>query len=134
MTPRSDRRPNPDELLRRVQAEERREQRGRLKIFLGYAPRVGKSLRMFDEGRRRKERGQDVVIAAAQNEVPGAVREIVSHLEIIPTVDGPSTCPPSSVAIPRSASSTNCRSIIHRAAATRNAGRMSRRFCTAASP
>jgi two-component system sensor histidine kinase KdpD len=88
VTPRGDRRPNPDELLRRVQAEERRERRGRLKIFLGYAPRVGKSLRMFDEGRRRKERGQDVVIAAAQNEVPGAVREIVSHLEIIPTVDG----------------------------------------------
>src|ERR1019366_5644918 len=81
VTPRTDRRPNPDELLRRVQAEERRERRGRLKIFLGYAPRVGKSLRMFDEGRRRKERGQDVVIAAAQNEVPGAVREIVSHLE-----------------------------------------------------
>ena len=62
MTPRTDRRPNPDELLRRVQAEERRERRGRLKIFLGYAPRVGKSLRMFDEGRRRSERGQDVVV------------------------------------------------------------------------
>ena len=46
----------------RVQAEERREGRGRLKIFLGYAPRVGKSLRMFDEGRRRKERGEDVVV------------------------------------------------------------------------
>jgi two-component system sensor histidine kinase KdpD len=88
VTPRADRRPNPDELLRRVQAEERREKRGRLKIFLGYAPRVGKSLRMFDEGRRRKERGQDVVIAAAQNEVPGAVREIVSRLEIVPSLDG----------------------------------------------
>ena len=88
MTPRADRRPNPDELLRRVQAEERRERRGRLKIFLGYAPRVGKSLRMFDEGRRRKERGQDVVIAAAQNEIPGAVRDIVSRLEIIPAIDG----------------------------------------------
>jgi two-component system sensor histidine kinase KdpD len=88
VTPRSDRRLDPDELLRRVQAEERRERRGRLKIFLGYAPRVGKSLRMFGEGRRRKERGEDVVIAAAQNEVPGAVREIVSHLEIIPTIAG----------------------------------------------
>src|ERR1019366_2406793 len=88
VTPRADRRPNPDELLRRVQAEERRERRGRLKIFLGYAPRVGKSFRMFDEGRRRKERGQDVVIAAAQNEVPGAVREIVSRLEIVPSLDG----------------------------------------------
>jgi len=88
VTPRTDRRPNPDELLRRVQAEEQRESRGRLKIFLGYAPRVGKSLRMFDEGRRRKERGQDVVIAAAQNEIPGAVREIVSRLEIVPSLDG----------------------------------------------
>jgi two-component system, OmpR family, sensor histidine kinase KdpD len=88
MTGRSDRRLDPDELLRRVQAEERRERRGRLKVFLGYAPRVGKSLRMFDEGRRRKERGQDVVIAAAQNDVSGAVRDIVARLETVPTVDG----------------------------------------------
>jgi two-component system sensor histidine kinase KdpD len=88
VTPRSDRRLDPDELLRRVQAEERRERRGRLKIFLGYAPRVGKSLRMFGEGRRRKERGEDVVIAAAQSEVAVSVREIVSRLEIVPAVDG----------------------------------------------
>jgi two-component system sensor histidine kinase KdpD len=88
VTGRSDRRLDPDELLRRVQLEERRERRGRLKIFLGYAPRVGKSLRMFDEGRRRKERGQDVVVAAAQVDVTGSVREIVCSLEIIPSVDG----------------------------------------------
>ncbi len=79
---------NPDDLLRRVQAEERREQRGRLKIFLGYAPRVGKSLRMFDEGRRRKARGQDVVVAAVQEKSSDAVREIVGRLEIIPALDG----------------------------------------------
>ncbi len=47
-------RPDPEELLRQIQAQEADEHRGRLKIFLGYAPRVGKSLRMFDEGRRRK--------------------------------------------------------------------------------
>ena len=88
MTPRTDRRPNPDELLRRVQAEERRQKRGRLKIFLGYAPRVGKSQRMFDEGRRRKERGQDVVIAAVQEKITDAVREIVNRLETIPTIGG----------------------------------------------
>jgi two-component system sensor histidine kinase KdpD len=88
VTPRSDRRLDPDELLRRVQAEERRERRGRLKIFLGYAPRVGKSFRMFDEGRRRKERGEDVVIAAAQTEIAVSVREIVSRLEIVPAGDG----------------------------------------------
>jgi len=83
-----DRRPNPEELLRRVQAEERREQRGRLKVFLGYASRVGKSFRMFDEGRRRKERGQDVVIGAIQRDVTPDVRDIVSRFEIMPDVDG----------------------------------------------
>jgi two-component system sensor histidine kinase KdpD len=83
-----DRRPNPEELLRRVQAEERRERRGRLKVFLGYAPRVGKSFRMFDEGRRRKERGQDVVIGAIQHDVTPDVQDIVSRLEIMPDVDG----------------------------------------------
>jgi hypothetical protein len=36
----ADRRPDPEELLRRVQDTERRESRGRLKIFLGYASRV----------------------------------------------------------------------------------------------
>src|SRR5271169_5200091 len=81
-------RPDPEELLRQIQAQEAHDARGRLKIFLGYAPRVGKSLRMFDEGRRRKERGQDVVVAAAQVDVTGTVREIVSSLEIVSSVDG----------------------------------------------
>jgi two-component system, OmpR family, sensor histidine kinase KdpD len=88
VTGRSDRRPNPEELLRRVQAEESRENRGRLKVFLGYAPRVGKSLRMFDEGRRRKGRSQDVVIAALQDRVTESVRDLVSRFEIIPAADG----------------------------------------------
>ena len=57
-------RPDPEELLRKIEAEEAQALRGRLKIFLGYAPRVGKSFRMFDEGRRRAERGQDVVVGA----------------------------------------------------------------------
>src|ERR1035437_1703094 len=82
----ADRRPDPEELLRRVQDSERRERRGRLKIFLGYASRVGKSFRMFDEGRRRKERGQDVVIAAVQSEVTPEIGEIVSHLEVVPAI------------------------------------------------
>lgn len=76
-------RPNPAELLRRVQAAERRDSRGRLKIFLGYAPRVGKSLRMFDEGRRRKLRGQDVVVGALQNPVAPEIQVCLSNLEII---------------------------------------------------
>src|ERR1700693_4097199 len=86
MTSRGDRRPDPEELLRRVQADERREARGRLKVFLGYVSRVGKSFRMFDEGRRRKERGQDVVIGALQSGVTPEIRDILNRLEIIPPI------------------------------------------------
>ena len=46
--------------------------RVRLKVFLAYAWGVGKSSRMFDEGRRRRERGQDVVAGALQPKVPEA--------------------------------------------------------------
>jgi two-component system, OmpR family, sensor histidine kinase KdpD len=61
--------------------------RGRLKVFLGYASGVGKSFRMFDEARRRKERGQDVVVGALQPRVQPEIKPILSSLEIVPTVD-----------------------------------------------
>src|SRR6516225_10700629 len=81
----TDRRPNPEELLRRVEADERRERRGRLKVFLGYASRVGKSLRMFDEGRRRRERGQDVVVGAVQRVVAPEIAAVLNRLDVVPT-------------------------------------------------
>jgi two-component system sensor histidine kinase KdpD len=59
--------------------------RGRLKVFLGYASGVGKSFRMFDEGRRRRDRGQDVVVGALQPKVPVEIQPLLSSLEIIPT-------------------------------------------------
>jgi two-component system, OmpR family, sensor histidine kinase KdpD len=61
--------------------------RGRLKVFLGYASGVGKSFRMFDEGRRRKERGQDVVVGALQSEIPADAKALLPYLEIVPTID-----------------------------------------------
>jgi len=82
----TDRRPDPEGLLRQLQADERRERRGRLKVFLGYASRVGKSQRMLNEGVRRKQRGQVVVVAAIQPVLPPEVAEILKQLEIIPTV------------------------------------------------
>jgi two-component system sensor histidine kinase KdpD len=65
--------------------------RGRLKVFLGYASGVGKSFRMLDEGRRRRERGQDVVIAAVQPNLSEDVQRTITALEIIPFKhpDGP---------------------------------------------
>ncbi len=78
-------RPDPDELLRKVMAEEARERRGKLKVFLGYASGVGKSLRMLDEGRRRRERnGEDVVVGATQLESTPDAKALLDRLEVIP--------------------------------------------------
>jgi two-component system sensor histidine kinase KdpD len=78
------RRRTPEELLRECQAEETAAVKGRLKIFLGYASGVGKSYRMLDEARRRRERGQDVVIGAVQPLVPPEVEDLLKKLEVIP--------------------------------------------------
>ena len=58
--------------------------KGYLKIFLGYSSGVGKSARMLDEARRRRERGQDVVVGAIQPQLPPEANAILSHLEVIP--------------------------------------------------
>jgi two-component system sensor histidine kinase KdpD len=79
----SDRR-DPEAILRQVQAQERAATRGTLKIFLGYASGVGKSFRMFDEARRRRERGQDIVVAAVQPSMPADVAELATQLPAIP--------------------------------------------------
>jgi len=84
------RRKTPEELLRQVQAEEIRSKAGHLKVFLGYASGVGKSFRMFDEARRRRERGQDIVVGAVQPQVPPDVAALLEKLEVVPlkTVGG----------------------------------------------
>lgn len=77
-------RPDPEVLLRRVQAEEEFERRGRLKIFLGYSSGVGKSFKMLDEGRRRRKRGEDVVVGAIQPHRSPAIEALLAQLEVIP--------------------------------------------------
>src|SRR5436853_4724928 len=77
-------RPSPDQLLAEVELEEARKRRGRLKVFLGYASGVGKSFRMIDEGRRRYERGQDVLVGAMQPDLSRDVQQAISALEVIP--------------------------------------------------
>jgi two-component system sensor histidine kinase KdpD len=77
---------DPEALLRRIEAAERAENRGQLTIFLGYASGVGKSFRLFDEGRRRHERGEDVVVAATQSQLTPEVANACRTLERIPTM------------------------------------------------
>jgi len=84
-------RPDPDKLLSQVEAQERYEARGRLKVFLGYAGGVGKSFRMLDEGRRRRQRGgEDVVVGAIQPKASAEVDALLQKMEVIPplVIDG----------------------------------------------
>jgi len=78
---------DPEALLRQVEAAERAERRGQLKVFLGYASGVGKSFRLFDEGRRRRERGEDVVVAATQADIPVEIAQAIRELPVIATRD-----------------------------------------------
>jgi two-component system sensor histidine kinase KdpD len=78
---------DPDALLKQAEAAERAERRGQLKIFLGYASGVGKSFRLLDEGRRRRQRGEDVVVAAMQANRAPDLEEVVRGLERIPTLN-----------------------------------------------
>lgn len=87
MPPDRDHRPDPERLLRQVMAQEHQAARERLKIFLGYASGVGKSVRMFDEARRRRERGQDVVVAAVQPKRSPEVEAALACLEVIPLAE-----------------------------------------------
>ena len=55
-------RPSPDELLARVQKEEKRTGRGKLKLFFGYAAGVGKTYSMLQAARQQHAEGKDVVV------------------------------------------------------------------------
>ena len=59
--PTTDNRPNPDELLSRVRAVDARQHRGRLKVFFGASPGVGKTYAMLEAARARQAAGIDVV-------------------------------------------------------------------------
>ena len=75
--------PTPEELLFLAETEQGK-QRGKLKVFLGYASGVGKSFRLVDEGRRRKERGEDVIVGAIQPGTSHEVKAALVNLEIAP--------------------------------------------------
>jgi two-component system sensor histidine kinase KdpD len=57
---------------------------GIFKLFLGYAPGVGKTYSMLSEAIRRHKRGEDVVIGVVETHGRAGVAELLSQLEIVP--------------------------------------------------
>ncbi len=60
------RRPSPDELLSRIEAEDRKAQRGRLKVFFGSSAGVGKTYAMLSAAREQMEQGRNVLIGIVE--------------------------------------------------------------------
>ncbi len=73
-------RPDPDALL----AAFRRENAGRLKVFVGAAPGVGKTYAMLQNARRLKNEGVDVVIGLVETHGRAETSALVEGLEVLP--------------------------------------------------
>jgi two-component system sensor histidine kinase KdpD len=78
-------RPDPDALLKQVQAEEARQGRGALKIFFGYAAGVGKTYAMLEAARRAVAAGREVVIGYVEPHGRPETSTLLEGLESIPT-------------------------------------------------
>jgi two-component system sensor histidine kinase KdpD len=71
-------------MLERVRLQAGAGARGRLRIYLGMAPGVGKTYAMLNEGRRRKQRGTDVVVGFVETYNRPLTIQAIGDLEIIP--------------------------------------------------
>ncbi|WP_263408685.1 universal stress protein [Terriglobus tenax] len=67
-----------------LSSSETEKARGRFKVFLGYAPGVGKTFAMLSEGVRRRSRGEDVVIGIVETHGRAGTAEMAAKLEQIP--------------------------------------------------
>jgi two-component system sensor histidine kinase KdpD len=79
-----ERRPCPDLLLKRVMREEERERQGKLKIFFGAAPGVGKTYSMLEAAQQRRIEGIDVVAGIAETHGRKETEGLLRGLEAIP--------------------------------------------------
>jgi two-component system sensor histidine kinase KdpD len=79
-----DYRPDPDELLAQIQADEAKRQRGKLKIFFGAAAGVGKTYTMLDAAHLRKEEGVDVVVGYVEPHPRPETLALLEGLAAIP--------------------------------------------------
>src|SRR6516165_8393533 len=76
-----DQRPSPEALLEAARREARV---GRLKIFVGAAPGVGKTYEMLQQARARKRDGYDIVVGVVETHGRKETETLLEGLEVIP--------------------------------------------------
>ena len=79
-----DARPNPDELLAQVQADEAVAKRGSLKVFFGYAAGVGKTFAMLENAQHAKADGREVVVGYVEPHGRAETEALLAGLEVLP--------------------------------------------------
>ena len=79
-------RPDPDQLLAQVQAEEARAKRGRLRIFFGASAGVGKTYGMLEAARNLRSIGTDVVVGYVEPHGRVETERLLEGLERLPTL------------------------------------------------
>ena len=80
----SNNRPNPDELLASIHQEEEEKKKGRLKVFFGMSPGVGKTYSMLQAAHTDLSKGIDVVIGYVEPHERSETNALVEGLEVIP--------------------------------------------------
>ncbi len=79
-----DRRPDPDALLAHVEAVEPEGHRGRLTVFFGAVPGVGKTYAMLEAARERQREGLDVVVGVVETHGRTETEALLAGLEVLP--------------------------------------------------
>lgn len=77
-------RPDPDRLLAMVQREENKKHGGRLRIFLGMAPGVGKTYSMLEAARIKKSEGVELLVGVVETHSRAETEALLYELEILP--------------------------------------------------
>src|SRR5229473_423997 len=80
----TERRPDPEMLLAQVREEQRRAGRGRLKIFFGASPGVGKTYAMLEEARAKRREGVDVVVGVVETHGRPETQALLEGLDTLP--------------------------------------------------
>src|SRR5258708_6349586 len=78
----ADQRPSPEALLEAARREEKHV--GKLRIFVGAAPGVGKTYEMLQQARARKQDGYDIVVGIVETRGRRETESLLEGLEVIP--------------------------------------------------
>ena len=76
--------PSPDEILARIKRDEAKSARGKLKIFFGMCPGVGKTFAMLQAARQAQKDGREVVIGIVETHGRAETEALLEGLAIVP--------------------------------------------------